>query len=91
MRRGRRRLLATAVAAVALVVTSCGDKPRDDARVSLVQQLEDGGLDQRTAECVVAAFFEGKTDQDLKGFFDRPQLTPEEAAEFAALGEKCRG
>ena len=91
MRRGRRRLLATTVAAVALALTSCGDKPRDDARQSLVQQLEDGGLDQRTAECVVAAFFEGKTDQDLKGFFDRPQLTPEEAAEFAALGEKCRG
>jgi len=91
MSRGPRRLLAGAVAALALAVASCGDKPRDDARHSLVQQLEQGGLDQRTAECVVAAFFEGKTDQDLKGFFDRPQLTPEEAAEFVALGEKCRG
>ena len=53
------------------------------------KQLEGGGLDQPTAECVVAAFFEGKTNDELKGFFDRPQLTPEEAAEFAALGQKC--
>jgi len=88
MNRNRRWLAAALVAAVA--VASCGDKARDDAHDSLVKQLEDGGLDQPTAECVVDAFFEGKTDQDLKGFFDRPQLTPEEAAEFAALGEKCR-
>ncbi|HZX55987.1 MAG TPA: hypothetical protein VFE86_14975 [Ilumatobacteraceae bacterium] len=79
-----------AVAVVAIALSGCGDKARDDARHSLVKQLEDGGLDQRTAECVVDAFFKGKTDQDLKGFFDRPQLTPEESAEFAALGEKCR-
>ncbi len=55
-----------------------------------MQQLEDGGLDHKTAECVVAAFFEGKTNDELKGFFDRPQLTPEEAVEFAALGQRCR-
>ena len=85
---GVRRLLL--VAAVALVA-SCGSSPRDDARNSLVKQLEDGGLDQPTAECVVTAFFEGKTNDQLKGFFDRPQLTPEEAAEFAALGQKCAG
>ncbi len=71
-------------------VASCGSQARDDARASLVQQLEDGGLDQKTAECVVAAFFEGKTNEELKGFFDRPQLTPEEAVEFAALGQRCR-
>ena len=70
-------------------VASCSSQPRDDARDSLVKQLEDGGLDQKTAECVVAAFFEGKTNDELKGFFDRPQLTPEEAAEFAALGQRC--
>jgi hypothetical protein len=77
---------------VVLVATSlsCSSNQRDDARDSLVKQLEDGGLDQRTAQCVVAAFFAGKTDDELKGFFDRPQLTPEEATEFAALGEKCR-
>jgi hypothetical protein len=67
----------------------CGSPARDEARESLVKQLRDGGLDQRTAECVVDAFFEGKTDEELKGFFDRPELTPEEAVEFAALGERC--
>ena len=75
--------------AMIAVMVSCGSSPRDDARDSLVKQLEDGGLDQPTAECVVAAFFKDKTNAELKGFFDRPQLTPEEAAEFAALGQKC--
>ena len=83
-----RRLLLVATVAI---VAGCGSTPRDDARDSLVKQLEEGGLDQPTAECVVAAFFEGKTNDELKGFFDRPQLTPEEAAEFAALGQKCAG
>ncbi|HZX55751.1 MAG TPA: hypothetical protein VFE86_13775 [Ilumatobacteraceae bacterium] len=88
MKRSRRCLTAAAVLAV--VVTSCGDDPRDDARHSLVKQLEAGGLAEPIAECVVDEFFKGKTDQELKGFFDRPKLTPEEAAEFAALGDKCR-
>ena len=54
-----------------------------------MKQLEDGGLDRVVAECVVAAFFEDKTNEELKAFFDRPQLTPEEAAEFASLGQRC--
>lgn len=70
-------------------LASCGSPDRDEARESLVKQLEDGGLDQQTAECVVSAFFEGKTNDELKGFFDRPELLPEEAAEFAALGQRC--
>ena len=84
---GLRRCLV--VAALVAAVTSCGSQPRDEARDSLVKQLQDGGLDQKTADCVVAAFFDGKTDAELKGFFDRPELTPEEAAEFAALGQSC--
>ena len=79
-------LVVLLVAAVA----SCGSQARDDARDSLVHQLEDGGLDHKTAECVVSAFFEGKTNEELKGFFDRPQLTPEESVEFATLGQRCR-
>lgn len=77
------------VAVLAVALSSCGSQPRDDARDQLVKQLEEGGLDEKTADCVVAAFFEGKTDDELKGFFERPQLTPEEAAEFAALGQRC--
>ena len=81
----RRGVLVVVIA----IVASCGPSARDDARDGLVKQLEGGGLDKSTAECVVAAFFEGKTDKELKGFFDRPKLTPEEAAEFAVLGQKC--
>jgi hypothetical protein len=88
MKRSLRRLTAAAV--VAIAASGCGDQARDDARQSLVKQLEDRGLDEPTAECVVDAFFKGKSDQELKGFFDRPQLTPEEADEFAALGDQCR-
>jgi hypothetical protein len=83
---GRRWWLVVGLIAA---VVGCGSPARDEARESLVKQLKAGGLDQRTAECVVDAFFEGKTDEELKGFFDRPELTPEEAVEFAALGERC--
>jgi hypothetical protein len=72
-----------------MVVVSCGSPARDDARDSLVQQLRDRGLDQPTAECVVDAFFKGKTDEELRRFFERPTLTAEESAEFARLGEQC--
>ena len=85
------RVRCCLTAAVLVVcLASCGSQARDDARDSLVHQLEEGGLDHQTAQCVVAAFFEGKTNDELKGFFDRPQLTPEEAVEFAALGQRCR-
>ena len=82
----RRRSLA---ALVVVTLAACGSAPRDEARQSLVKQLEDGGLDERTADCVVDAFFAGKSNEELKGFFDRPQLTPDEAVEFAALGKRC--
>ncbi len=78
------------IAVLVATVAGCGSQPRDEARDSLVTQLQDGGLDAKTAECVVAAFFEGKSNVELKGFFDRPELTPEEAAEFAALGQRCK-
>jgi hypothetical protein len=81
--------LLVAVLLLVASVAGCGSQARDDARDSLVQQLEDGGLDQKTAECVVAAFFDGKSNEELKGFFDRAELTPEEAVEFAALGRRC--
>jgi hypothetical protein len=83
---GRRRLLAVLVVSA---LAACGSAPRDEARQSLVKQLEDGGLDEKSAVCVVDAFFAGKTNEQLKGFFDRPQLTPDEAVEFAALGKRC--
>ena len=83
------RHAATVFLAVLLVLAGCGNNDRRDARNSLVQQLVDGGLSRPLADCVVDAFFRGKTDDELKGFFDRPQLTPDERAEFEALGAQC--
>ena len=80
------RLLVVVFVVIAL---SCGSQARNEARDSLVKQLESGGLDHKTALCVVDAFFANKTDAELKGFFDRPTLTPDEAAEFASLGLRC--
>jgi hypothetical protein len=77
------------VVALVTAVAACGSQPRDEARDTLVQQLEDGGLDSKTADCVVTAFFADKTDEELQGFFDRPELTPDEAVEFASLGQRC--
>jgi len=78
-----------AAAAVTGVLAGCGSDTRGEARRSLVQQLVEGGLERPIAECVIDAFFADRSDAELKGFFDRPQLTPDEAAEFAALGAKC--
>lgn len=83
------RRLRLLMIVLAVVAASCGSQARNDARDSLVKQLQDGGLDHKTAVCVVDAFFAKKTDAELKGFFDRPTLTPDEAAEFAALGQRC--
>lgn len=75
---------------LAVLLASCGSPARDGARDSLVQQLRDGGLDRPTAECVVDAFFTGKSNDELKGFFERPTLTADERAEFARLGRQCQ-
>jgi len=83
-----RRLRASLVV-LAVVAASCAAPARSEARDTLVKQLTDGGLDKKTADCVVDAFFANKSDAELKGFFDRPTLTPDEAAEFAALGQRC--
>jgi hypothetical protein len=83
------RFRRSVLVALVVIMASCGSQQRNEARDSLVKQLEDGGLDAATAECVVNEFFEGKSNAELKGFFDRPELTPEEAAEFAALGQRC--
>ena len=89
MRLPRSVLVVLVVLVTATTAAGCGSQQRDEARDSLVQQLEDGGLDPQTAECVVAGFFEGKSNEQLEGFFDRAELTAEEAAEFAALGQRC--
>lgn len=85
------RLLAGATAALVLVapvLAGCGGT-RDRARGDLVDQLVEGGLEDELAECVVEAFFDARTDDELKAFFDREDLTAAERDEFARLGAAC--
>ena len=87
-----RRLLAVIVGV--LVVPLSGlvacRSVRDDARQQFTQQLEDeGGLPHEVAVCVADRFFEERTTEDLKAFFERVGLTDAERAEFKRLGDEC--
>jgi len=83
------RLLSALIVSVGLVtLTGCGSV-RDRAHDDLVDQLVSGGLARPVADCVVDKFFEVRTTQELKEFFEREVLTDAERAEFARLGEVC--
>ena len=74
---------------LAATLVGCSS-PRDGARDDFERQLRDeGGLTAAQAECVVSLFFSSRSDSDLKEFFERPDLTSAERAEFARLGERC--
>lgn len=76
---------------LAVVLVACGSA-RDEARDGLVDQLvDDGGLSRSVAECVVDGFFEDRTTDELREFFERDELTDAEQAEFARLGQACSG
>ncbi len=82
----RRVLLLLLVAVVACA------SARDTARDGLVSQLVDeGGLSRSVAECVVDGFFEDRTTDELREFFERAVLTDAERDEFARLGQQCAG
>lgn len=83
-----RRLVAVAVATLCLA-TACGGTDRTGAQHELVDQLVEGGLQRDIAECVVEQFFAARSDDELKAFFDRADLTDDERAEFAGLGAGC--
>jgi len=84
-----RRIVSIVVVAVAAV--GCASA-RDTARDGLVNQLvDDGGLSRSVAECVVDGFFEERTTDELREFFDRDELTQAETEEFARLGQQCAG
>ena len=53
------------------------------------QLQRDGGLTHGQAVCVATKFFDARTDQQLKEFFARKDLTEPEQAEFARLGDEC--
>ncbi len=86
-----RRVAAGVLVVVALLAaTGCGtSRARREARDQLVDQLVEGGLPEQVADCVVAAFFDARNDDELQEFFARETLTDDEREEFARLGEVC--
>ena len=84
------RMLSVIIVAIGLtVVAGCGSV-RDRAHDDLVDQLVgEGGLSRPVADCVVDKFFEARTTEELKEFFEREGLTAAESAEFARLGDEC--
>jgi len=84
------RMLSVLIVSFGLAtLVGCGSV-RDRARDDLVDQLVvDGGLARPVADCVVDKFFEVRTTDELKKFFEREGLTDAENAEFARLGQEC--
>jgi hypothetical protein len=85
-----RRSLVVLLALLLPVLGGCRKSSRPDARAAFVEQLQqEGGLTPDVAECIVDAFFAERTDQELKEFFERKELTAAERDEFARLGREC--
>jgi hypothetical protein len=85
-----RRLLVTLLVLLSLGGVVACRSVRDDARQQFTQQLEDeGGLPHEVAKCVADRFFEERTTEELKAFFERVGLTDAERAEFKRLGNEC--
>ena len=89
-----RRPLTTVLFVLSLVVSLGGlvacRSVRDDARQQFTQQLEEeGGLPPEVAKCVADRFFEERTTDELKEFFEREGLTDAERDEFNRLGNEC--
>lgn len=89
----RRRPIALAAALAVLAgvgTTGCGEsRARRDAREGLTAQLAQAGVAPELAACIVERFFEGRSDAELAGFFERPELTEAEADEVARLTRAC--
>jgi hypothetical protein len=83
-------MLSVLIVSVGLVTAAGCGSVRDRAHDDLVDQLvDDGGLARPVANCVVDKFFEARTTDELREFFEREGLTEAESAEFARLGDEC--
>ncbi|MFZ4719144.1 MAG: hypothetical protein ACOYMR_06950 [Ilumatobacteraceae bacterium] len=86
----RRHVIAVLLVLLSVVGAACSKSSRNSARADFVQQLTDeGGLPPEVAQCVADRFFAERTDQELKEFFARKELTEPESAEFQQLGTDC--
>ena len=78
------------VIAVASLAAGCSSAPgREEARDDLVEQLVDRGLPSAIAACVVDRFFAAHSDDELREFYDRNELTDAEVEEFTTYGADC--
>lgn len=76
--------------AVTLVLVACSHSSRGPALEAFIAQLQqEGGLPLEAAACVAERFFDERTDEELKAFFERTELTAAERDEFARLGREC--
>jgi hypothetical protein len=75
---------------LATVASGCSTSYRDRAIREFRDQLVDeAGLDKSVASCVVDAFFDGMSTDEVREFFRDPDLTDTESARFADLGVEC--
>jgi hypothetical protein len=82
-----RRIAAVLLAAALL--TGCVNARRD-ARDKFVAQLAtEGSIPRSLAACMVDHFFVGRSDDELRRFFARQDLTDKERADFAAATLAC--
>lgn len=90
--RAVRSRVAVLLVVLALVPLAggCRRSSRPEARSAFITQLQaEGGLSRDVAECIVDRFFAGRTDQELKDFFERPELSPAESEEFGRWAQEC--
>jgi hypothetical protein len=92
MRQHRGRIIGWLLVGVTVVAGggACSNA-RDRARDEFVDQLvNDGGLSEGEAKCIVDRFFDDRTTDELREFFKNDDLTEAEAAEFGAAAAACR-
>ena len=72
------------------LVAGCRPSSRERARAEFIEQLTtEGGVPADLAECVADGFLGSRSTEEMQAFFERPELTAEEADEFARLAEEC--
>lgn len=82
--------LTLLLGAMPVTLTACRKSSRPAARTAFIAQLQqEGGLTIDVAQCIVDRFFAERSDEELKAFFDRAELTAAERDEFARLGQLC--
>lgn len=86
----RRVISLLVLSAAVMSLPACAKSSRGSAREQFVQQLADeGGLSKELAQCIADKFFVTRSDQELKEFFARKELTADESEEFQRLGKAC--